>query len=371
MLATGVVDERNGRVEAATPPLATRELHFPASAWSAHGVLMLEAAGEPCAAGVRGDALEGEFSASWNAPEQGCYRIDAHAAGADCGFGADVALTIDSREGRTEKRLEGTSTTGWKPVGVYGFDPKILAGIMQPEGAVDAFRIIQVPRVHETCEMGTPVFGSLTVATNGDSMPQDFASKLYVNQGRSPFPGLGSLLTASIRPYSGQGRRLSSGVKNEIVIDFDTAGSRDVPTKIQIRDAAFEVCNMLEAKECAQHVSFKSDTTGASVEWFSEPEPANPAKEQECILCANGLLAPAVIVGSAVVLIVVVATWLLLGRSEKTPIAPSDSTTFSDRAEKKMDTGDDNASTATPDSTTSGKLDDLDHLDGNSIAEEP
>jgi len=91
---------------------------------------------------------------------------------------------------------------------------------------------------------------------------------------------MGNVLTASLRPYSGQGRRLSSGVKNEIVIDFDTAGSTDVPTKTQIRDAAFEVCNMLEAKECAQHVSFKSDTTGASVEWFSEPEPANPSKSR-------------------------------------------------------------------------------------------
>merc|ERR1719161_3232452 len=138
------------------------DLHFEAGDWAANGVLLLEAEGDACKSGTGGDAHDGEFSASWETPKDGCYRVDAHSAGEQCGFKSPVALTIDWCAGRTETVKYTPGADGWTSIGVFPFHPGNLGGITQEEGRVEK----------------APVFGSLTVDTDADEMPEDLASQL-------------------------------------------------------------------------------------------------------------------------------------------------------------------------------------------------
>jgi len=109
-------------------------------------------------------------------------------------------------------------------------------------------------------------------------------------------------------------------------------------------------------------VSFRSDTTGGSVEIKLAPEAWSQPFVQ--------WYAYAAIFGCAIVLSIgaVVAARVWKQRAE-TIVAPHDETNASNAAEhveeKKTDIADDNASTATPD--TSGNMEDL---DGSSIADQ-
>lgn len=236
-------------VEAPPRLLEQREMHFSAGDWGANGVLLLEADGSPCASGTNGDAGHGDFSASWDAPEQGCYRVDAHSAGAECGFGSKVTLTIDWCAGRTDT-VQYVQTAGWTPLGVYPFYPGQLSGITQEEGAVDAFRVVALPDCRPKAR---PVFGSLTLDTDAAEMPANLASQLA-----QKFEGLGAVLSASFRPYVEATRRLST--LNHVVVDFDVSKLGAAPTQEQIAKAAEEVCGLLDGhSECGSEISFKLD----------------------------------------------------------------------------------------------------------------
>jgi hypothetical protein len=231
--------------------LEQREMHFTAGQWGANGVLHLEANGVPCASGTHGDAGDGDFSASWDTPTQGCYRVDAHSAGEECGFGGQVTVTVDWCAGRTDT-IQYTQNGGWTALGIYPFYPGHLSGITQAEGAVDAFRVVAQPNCHPQHQ---PTFGSLTVDTDADAMPEDLASQLA-----QQLVDMGDVLTASFRQASS--RRLSGSNMNHVVIDMDTSRVSHMPTDDQISEAAQKVCGLLLTTACATDVSFKLDESG-------------------------------------------------------------------------------------------------------------
>merc|ERR1711907_855279 len=135
-----------------------------------------------------------------------------------------------------------------------------------------------------------------------------------------------------------------------------------------MRDAAIEVCRMLDTKNCAQRVFFKSDTTGSSVEMEMAPEEwSRPRVEFEWIAVAS-LLCGALSVGA----VVAMRSWKK--RSEIANLVAPEVTNSNQETgnvvdEKKADAADDNASTATPDSVDSGKMDDL-RSNGSSSTEQ-
>jgi hypothetical protein len=234
------------------------DLHFEAGDWAAHGVLLLEADGDVCASGTGGDASDGDFSASWDAPKDGCYRVDAHSAGEQCGFSSPVALNIDWCAGRTETLKYTPGADGWTALGVYPFHPGHFGGVTQKEGAVDAFRVVPV----QECKMGeNPVFGSITVDTDADEMPEDLAAKLA-----DRVTEMGDALTAFFHPVIEENRRLSVGEKptNHVVVDFDLAklGAPYTPTEAAVKEATQLICSMLDTVECGHAASFKLDESG-------------------------------------------------------------------------------------------------------------
>jgi hypothetical protein len=233
------------------------DLHFEAGDWAANGVLLLEADGDVCASGTGGDASDGDYSASWDAPKDGCYRVDAHSAGEACGFSSPVSLNIDWCAGRTETLKYTPGADGWTALGVFPFHPGHYGGVTQKEGAVDAFRVVPV----QECEMGNPVFGSITVDTDADEMPEDLASQLA-----DRVAGMGDALTAFFHPLIEENRRLSVGEKptNHVVVDFDMSklGAPYTPTEAAVKEAAQLICGMLDTVECGHAASFKLDESG-------------------------------------------------------------------------------------------------------------
>jgi hypothetical protein len=231
-------------------------------------VLKLEADGSPCASGTGGTAGNGGFEASWDTETNGCYRVDAHSAGAECGFGANISITIDWCAGRTNT-LQYEQNAGWTPLGIFPFYHGHLGGITQGSGAVDAFRVVKQP----DCQMRVPIFGSLTVDTDAEEMPVDLASQLAA---MPEVAEMGKVLTASFRPYVEPTRRLSATQQNHVVIDFDTreTGQLSMPTEAAISEAAQKACTLLATTTCATHVTFKFDSR-------PEVKTVNPNPPQE------------------------------------------------------------------------------------------
>ena len=222
-----------------------------------------------------------------------------------------------------------------------------------------------------SCEMDMPVLGSLTVDTDAAEMPNDFTSKLYKKLGTDSY-GLGRMLTASFRPYVGKNRRLSSGNKNAIVIDFETSST--LPTRTQVSDVATAACSLLDTKECAQKVSFKSDTSGDSVVFDMDIAPKNPGSSDIDI---KRLAPVAALIGVTVFITTCFVVALRRRRSsQRANMQAADATQESSAKPeegKKADAEDDNASTATPDasdtrSLPSLKADDF-ALDDSSISD--
>jgi hypothetical protein len=262
---------------------------------------------------------------------------------------------------------------------VYPFSPRQTAGIAQAAGPIDAFRVVKVP----TCAAEPAVFGSLAVITDAEGLPQDFESKLYKMLGATSH-GVGRMLTVSFRSHSGKNRRLSPGNVNDVVIDFDTAGFGDLPSRAQMRATAMATCSLLDTKECAQRVSFKSDTTGAAVEIELDlRSPSAPPTEDDW--SSQRAAAVVLVFGLVAICSSYLGYKLLFGglvnnlpckwrSSQPTVVAPADAKPGQseeiDRDEdKKPEIMEDNASTMTPDSFTSGRMEDV-ALDDSSVADQ-
>jgi len=71
----------------------------------------------------------------------GCYGVDVHIAGADCGFGGQHELTVDWCRGKQSKGLIDHSQTGWTTLGDLPFYTDQPGRIRQSSGAVDAYRV--------------------------------------------------------------------------------------------------------------------------------------------------------------------------------------------------------------------------------------
>jgi hypothetical protein len=247
-------------------------LNFTAGDFDSHGVLLIDADGSPCATGLGGDAGTGQFRASFEVPERGYYRIDAHSAGQACGGGSEVDIMIDWCRTHT---CSGSYTQGkgWVPLWAGGFLPGHPGGITT-KGGIDAFRVVRVSAT-DTCY---PPFGSLSVDTDAITMPPNMTSLF---QG---VEGLGHALTASFRPQAFRARRLKAGEVNQVVIDFDmtevlapwshfrTHWSKSdflleklVPDEEQLKMAAKKVCDILDTVECGNVVSFKLEKTAEVV----------------------------------------------------------------------------------------------------------
>lgn len=318
------------------------EMHFTAGDWAANGVLVLEADGDVCASGTGGDASDGDFSASWDTPVDGCYRVDAHSAGEECGFGKAVALTIDWCAGRTETLKYTPKADGWTALGVYPFFPGHLGGVTQQEGPVDAFRVVSVPDCkHATLDAAR--FGSLTIDTDAEEMPDDLASQIAYR-----VTNMGDALTAFFHPKIEENRRLSAGAKstNHVVVDFDTSklGAPFAPTEAAVKDATKLICSLLDTVECGQAASFKLDERGdASTMWGKRNVAVDAAALAGLLALAGLALAAArrrfgtARVGGAA------------AGPKTVVVAAKESPELEDAAEeRKPDVEDDNASTVTP-----------------------
>lgn len=87
--------------------------------------------------------LKAPFTSNFTVPAEGCYRIEAHAGAAECGFGGkrDVVLNHHHLEGDLEHR----QTPGWSSLGIFFFSGDNVPGMVsQQEGLVDAFRVVHV-----------------------------------------------------------------------------------------------------------------------------------------------------------------------------------------------------------------------------------
>jgi hypothetical protein len=343
-------------VDAEAPRLLEeREMHFTAGDWGSNGVLLLEAEGSPCASGTGGEAGEGGFSASWDTPERGCYRVDAHSAGADCGFGSEVTLALDWCAGRTDT-VQYTQTAGWTALGVYPFYPGHIGGITQAQGAVDAFRVVALP---DCRARDPPVFGSLTLDTDAEEMPADLASQLA-----EQVLEFGDVLSASFRPYFEQTRRLSASGLSHVIVDFDLSKleSASMPDKAQISEAAQKVCSLLQTTECATDVSFKLDSSSEVTRVTTKAKGREPKDK-----ASGPVMVMPMVAFASVCLCVVLASKLRKSRAaskeEHTdvaaekgkPVFEDDAVDwdtageqFWDADEKKPQQEDDNVSTATP-----------------------
>jgi hypothetical protein len=332
--------------EGAPRNLEEIEMHFKAGDWAAHGVLLLEPDGDACASGTGGDATEGEFSGSWDVPEDGCYRVDAHSAGEKCGFSDPVALTIDWCQGRTETLRYQPGADGWTQLGVYPFNKGHHGGITQEEGAVDAFRVVRV----KECEKDDAVFGALTIDTDAIEIPEDLAAQIFDKLRKS----MGDAQTAFFHPALG--RRLSAGEKamNHVVVDFDTSalGRPFTPTEAAVKDATELICSMLDTVECGHAASFKLDESGSAkkIKPKSDSEKARDrARETHVWQAVTGIfIFSLVAMFGTCVLAQKCAEWNKPEQptSKSVVVTPKENAEAED--EKKPQVEDDNVSTVTP-----------------------
>jgi hypothetical protein len=322
------------------------EMHFEAKDWAANGVLLLEAEGDVCESGTGGDAHDGEFSASWDTPKDGCYRVDAHSAGQKCGFNSPVALTIDWCAGRTETLKYTPGADGWTPLGVFPFHPGNLGGITQEEGAVDAFRLVPVPdcRVEKA-----PVFGSLTVDTDADEMPEDLASQLV-----DKLENMGDALTAFFHPYIEKTRRLSGDVdeegaevvaepSNHVVVDFDIAKLGSQPTEAAVQEATQLIFSLLDTVECGHAASFKLDESG-------DAKTVRPKGDGRGLVWLGAASLGMLALVAAGIASAIIARQSADDTAQPKPVfvTPKEDTTDVIEEEKKPQVEDDNVSTVTP-----------------------
>jgi hypothetical protein len=329
MLADGVTSEEAPR------NLKELSMHFQAGDWAPHGVLLLEADGDVCESGTGGDASDDGLSASWDTPEDGCYRVDAHSAGEECGFNAPVQLSIDWCAGRTQTLKYTPGADGWTALGVFPFHPGHNGGIVQEEGAVDAFRVVKM----DNCRMGNPVFGSLTVETDAIEMAEDLAAQLV-----DKIENMGDVLTAFFHPQIK--RRLTAGEKamNHVVIDFDTSklGTPFKPTDAAVKEATQLVCSLLDTVECGKAASFKLDESGAA----KKVAPAN-VEGVWAVVAGLGLAVLAITAGTAVL-----AQKCAEANYPEQPktvfVTPKEESPEDAVEEKKPQVEDDNVSTVTP-----------------------
>jgi hypothetical protein len=211
--------------------------HLSASEFDDNGVLLLEAEGSPCSSAKGGDSDDGRFRVTFDIPEKGCYRVDAHAGGEECGFGGETELTLGWCAGKSSE-LVYQQHQGWTPLGIYPFYTSYKGEILQEEGAVDAFRVVKVSDCEED---PNPLFASIVVESDATELPEDFTVELAKR-----VEEFGQALTASLHPSKELGRRLND--LSTITVDFDMNAKR-APTK-QVDETVGEICSMLEQTVC-------------------------------------------------------------------------------------------------------------------------
>jgi len=113
-----------------------------ASVYDSNNVYTLDAGGDYCASAHNRNAKSsGTFDQEFLVSRDGCYSVDVHIAGADCGFGGQHELTVDWCQGKQSAGMIDQSQTGWFTLGDLPFYTSQAGRIRQSSGAVDAYRV--------------------------------------------------------------------------------------------------------------------------------------------------------------------------------------------------------------------------------------